>query len=244
MAMAEIIIIALVILRLNKVIKRYLELKSSGACRLDSLEQSLATIIPGFVAKTAVLELRIYNVIFQSIFKRNSPNGQFLTKRDTHRLFLLAFMFISLLEAGIIEVAIPGRYLAGKILLLILTIWAMVYITGLYLAVARYGHRILDDGIKMQVGLGLKGFVLFNEIKSVAELNKVIPFFKMGPFIPKDEKGVMYAAAGENCNIAVYLNKEVILDGYINKFKPVSIIYLSLEDPKRFILTVSERLQS
>lgn len=93
MAMAEIAIFTLVILRLNKVIKRYLELKSSGASGLDSLEQSLATVIPSFVAKIAVLELRIYNIIFQSTFRRNLPSDQFLTKRDIYRFFLVALRF-------------------------------------------------------------------------------------------------------------------------------------------------------
>ncbi|MCL6472269.1 MAG: hypothetical protein K6T91_05590 [Firmicutes bacterium] len=240
----DISIFTLAVLKISKVIKRYLELKSNGITGFDALEQSLARAIPGAVAKIAVMELRIYHTIFRSVFKRSSASDQFLTKHDSYKFFMIAIAFISALETGAIEIAVPDKYLTWKIILLVLTVWAWIYLTGLYLAVAQIGHRLRDDGIELQVGLAMKGFVPYNGVESVVEINKTSPAFKMGPYVSKDEPGVMYAMAGENSNVALYLNKEVTMNGIIKEFKPVSVIYLSLEEPKKFIQAVNERIQN
>ncbi|HZD61127.1 MAG TPA: hypothetical protein VE439_11845 [Anaerolineae bacterium] len=242
LAFVELSVFVLILLRVRKVIGKYMELRADKVCGLDALEQSLTSVVPRLAAKVLVLELRIYNVIFKHIVKRNFNPNQFITRHDTYKFFFIGILFVSALEAVIIEVAIPHTYLVLKIVFVILSIWAVVYITGLYLGVVHNGHTLDDEGVNMRVGFGLRGFIPYNRIASVAEENKEPPSFKMSPFVPRNEPGVMYATAGEKCNVVLALKEELSLDGFIRQTRPCSIIYLSLEQPKEFIEAVSNKL--
>ncbi|MBE0448005.1 MAG: hypothetical protein IBX64_07915 [Actinobacteria bacterium] len=200
----EIIVLAFVLIRVNKVRKAFYVLRADGAARLDALEQSLSTAIPAFAAKVLVMELRIYNTIFRFLARRKELQcEQFLTKRETTRILLLVIVFLSIIETAVIEIAIPSKYLFWKALLIILNLWAITYITGIYLSIARGGHVILDNGIKLQVGFGVKGFMPYDKISLIAKQKKGLPSFSIMPFMSKTEPGVLYATAGEDCNVTI-----------------------------------------
>jgi len=81
-----------------------------------------------------------------------------------------------------------------------------------------YCTEIKPHGVKFQMGLRCYQEVLWGKIQYVKKVSKSAPTFSFGPEIPKQEPGILYMTAGENCNIEVALEEPQKFGGMIKNF--------------------------
>lgn len=142
------------------------------------------------------------------------------------------------------ELLIPANLLFLKILLLVLTVWGLLHLTGLYLGVAKFGHSFQNDGVNIQIGFGLKRFIPYDKIEVVAEKQKELESNNMNPFTSKQHPKEIYGTAGEKCNVMLTFKDVIVFDGIIKHFKPCCTLYLSLEEPSDFVSTFNKCISS
>ena len=242
LSLLELGIAIFILIKLTKVKKRYVVLRSTLVPRLDALELALSSVLPVLVVRIIIMEFRIYSLIFAHLIRRPRRNNQFLTRRETFKFAVIAIQLISLIEIIAIELLIPSKFVVLKIVILILTLWSLTFLSGIFLSVAKHGHFLLDDGIEIQVGFGLRGFVPFEKIDLVVEHQKELPSTNMMPFTFKEEQAAIFATSGEKCNVKVLLKDDVVFKGLVREFGSCRTLYLSLQEPRDFVMAVNKNL--
>lgn len=241
----ELTALLLVLFQLSKVVQSYRNLKSEGFNGLDAFQGALEVVFPPVAAKLAVMELRLYYSLYQS-FKTGAPvkEGEVFNSRlDTYGFFIKAISFVAVLETLIIEIALPERWWKWKLLFLGLNIWAFVWLFADYRAMKKYSHLLKPQGVLFQMGQRCCGEIPWEQIQTVKKCSKGVPVFKMGPVIPKDEPGIFYLAAGENCNTVIDFKSEQTFRRSFRDFTGVTRVYLSLEQPDGFIRQASRYIE-
>lgn len=231
----ECMFIIICLTNITRIIKRYRVLKREGRESMEALQQALEIILPPGLARLAMIEPRIYQALYLSYKKPGQSDNHlhFQTRLGSYEFLVKIIIGICILEILLVSIMVPNRWLAWKILHLILGLWAILWIWADYRAMRLYCHKVTECGICFRIGLRCCQEIHWESIASISPARKSSPAF--GPQIRKEEPGSLYLAAGELCNIEIQLHHLKSFQGMIKDIKDIKRIYLSLEHPESFI---------
>lgn len=211
---------------------------------------------PGRIAqlgkRALVMELRIYESIWRFVARRPKI-GVGATGFRYHRPVLTAliiFMVLSAVEIPILDL-IVHRWPPVRIGVLIIGIWGLTWMIGLFFAYLTRPHTVGPDGIRVREGLELDIAVPWEEFASISRVDH-----RIDPSDPKRPKGRILDLDGERvCSIRVA--NETNLEILFEKPTPVRLPGLPpkggeqtvtrlrfwADDPRGFLTEVRKQLE-
>lgn len=153
-----------------------------------------------FGKRALVMELRIYESLWRFV-ARKPKIGEGATGFRYHRPVLTAiiiFIVLSAVEIPILDL-IVHRWPPVRIGVLIIGIWGLTWMIGLFFAYLTRPHTVGSDGIRVREGLELDIAVPWKEFASIARVDH-----RIDPSDPKRPKGRILDIDGERvCSIRV-----------------------------------------
>lgn len=202
--------------------------------------------------RALVMELRIYESIWRFVARRPKI-GVGATGFRYHRPVLTAliiFMVLSAVEIPILDL-IVHRWPPVRIGVLIIGIWGLTWMIGLFFAYLTRPHTVGPDGIRVREGLELDIAVPWEEFASISRVDH-----RIDPSDPKRPKGRILDLDGERvCSIRVA--NETNLEILFEKPTPVRLPGLPpkggeqtvtrlrfwADDPRGFLTEVRKQLE-
>lgn len=241
-ALLELIFIILGLVNIRRIVRRYRELKKGGRETMDAWQEALEIMVPPGVARLATIETRLYYALYLS-YKGKPKTGEaveFQTRLGNYELLVKAIIGLCVFEILLVSLMLPQRWMAWKIVHLVLGLWAVLWIWADYRAIRFYCHQVTKRGIRFRIGLRCCREIPWESIASINKTVKSSP--GIGPQVFKEQPGSLYLGVGEPCNVEVELKKAEIFQGMINEIKDIRRLYLSVEKPDAFLsLAVGER---
>ncbi len=245
-AVLELTFIVLCLMNLSKIIRRYQVLKKEGQHTMDAWQQALELIFPPRLARLALIEPRLYYALYLSFKRKRKRNDtlHFATRLENYEFLVKVIIVLCAIEVLGVSIMLPSRWMVWKLIHLILGLWAILWLWADFQAMLIYSHHITAAGIRFRMGLRCCQEIRWEYIAACRATSKVSPSFSPGPYMPKDQPGHFYLAAGEKCNIEIELRYPQCFLGMFSDIKDVTHLYLSLESPNTFMDAVSPYIQA
>lgn len=221
------------------VTRRYRRERRAGLDRWDAFEEGLAVVLPPVVAKFVAAEIRLPTYLFQRLTGRTKlREGEF----SYHRGSLMGPLFVVVLftapvEILLFELLVPWAWL--RWLLLILGVYGVVWMGGLYASLRALPHRLEPDALRLNHGILASARVPYGAIaeaepdqsKSESEGLRVSP-----------DGAVAYLAVGGKTQVTVKLTTPVSLQGFVKPTPPVDCIRFAVDEPDALIESLRSRI--
>jgi hypothetical protein len=200
---------------------------------------ALSQAMPARVAAFAAMEPFLYWDILRWLTRRKSrevgTSFQHPLGQSWGPILAITWM-LTPLEILLVELLIPWTWL--RILLLIAGVWSILYITGLYASIRLRPHLLQGDTLRLRYGL------FFAAVIPLASIAAVTPV--RGLHTPRRSWGLVHGADGaaflpgtDDPNIALSLHLPIPLANAGQAPQPVSLLYIRVSDPSRFLEAVA-----
>lgn len=215
------------------------------AAKLDAwsaLEESFAVLLPRRAARMVTLELRLWACLVRWLFRRGWADLSMFTyhKRSIFGVFLLAALFSSPVEILLFEFLIPWFWL--KVLLLIASVYSVIWLVGLYAAQVTLPYRLEAEGIRLHAGALAEGFIPYTALAEVAREKQKTPKKSQGLSISAGQSAAYFGIDGTT-DVALHLSVPQQMRGFVKLTPPVSTVYLAVDEPERFVREIRQRLE-
>lgn len=231
-----------VIFNIRKIVKRYRQLRAEGLNFADALQGALETVVPPTIAKLAIIEPRLYYALYRSLrpYKSLPSERVFPSKISNFGFLIKAIAFVAILETLAVQFIIPDKWWIWKMVHLLLVIWTFVFLLSYYRSMLAFTHVLNQKKLLVRMGVSCEGEIALRRITEFTGCSKVVPEFRLGPIVSKEEPGTLYIATGDNCNVMIDLEAPQTFTGLVRDFKNIKRVYLSLQQPEDFIRQLKE----
>lgn len=214
------------------VVCRYRRGRSAGLDFWAALEVGLAVLLPRKAARIAVLEPRLWVCLLRWLSRRTGPSDREFGyhKRSQMRLILVMLAFTTPVELLVLELLAPWAWL--RISLLVLGLYALLWMFGLYASLVTLLHRLEEDELRLRYGALAEGFVPFSEIATVQLAQRRAP--GPGDGLQADtEDGGIYLATGGRTDLTLMLHSPRTIQGLFRSTGPAPTIHLAADEPQK-----------
>lgn len=155
------------------------------------------------------------------------------------RLILVMLTFTTPVELLVLELLAPWAWL--RISLLVLGLYALLWMFGLYASLVTLPHRLEEDGLRLRYGALAEGFVPLSEIATVRLAQRRPPGPGDGLQTGSGEGGI-YLATGGRTDLTLMLHSPQTVQGLFRSTRPASTIHLAADEPQRLASELRERV--
>lgn len=241
LALVELLLLALLV-------KQYIASKSiydtsreRGFNGWESLENSLETFMPFLLARLLAFEFKLWYYLWLKIFKRAKyKEGEYTYhKKSMFGAFVLLLLFITPAEITIMHIFLPWVWL--KWVLVILAVYAFLWMVGVWLSLSAIPHRLEDNGLHISVGILAEGFVPYSKISSV-EAKKTENLGLDGLKVDEACNESFFYVNGE-ADVLIKLKEPLVFKMWVSRTKPSMKVNLAVDDSSGFIKALTERFK-
>ena len=229
------------------IVRRYRRGRKEGLDAWAALEDGLALVLPRAVARLAVNEPRLLVSLFRWTFRRvELGEGEFgYHKRAVLRAIVPMLIVTSPVELLVVHLLAEAFSPWGwvKWALLILGIYAILWLLGLYASLVALPHRLEATGLRVRYGAFMQGFVPYEEIEDTVREDRKAPSFGDGLEHVPDEDA-LYLSTGGKTDVTLRLRAPLSVDGFLKKSAPARLIHLAADDPERLARELRRRVET
>jgi hypothetical protein len=229
------------------VVRRYRRGRKEGLDVWAALENGLALVLPGTVARLIVHEPKILASLFRWVFGRTKPSESEFSyyKRSPLRMIVPLVVLTAPIELFVVHLLahlfVPWAWV--KWVLLIVGVYAVFWLIAFYASIVTLPHRLEEGGIRIRYGAFTEGFVPYTKIADIKYTNQRATKFHDGlQAVPEED--ALYLAVGSMTNIALRLHAPHSIYGLLKESAPASLIYLATDEPERFVRELRGRVES
>lgn len=222
-------------------IRRYRQSRAAGLDLAAATEDGLVILLPRKIARLITLEPALWYCLGIWLVRRRPSNpSQFpYHQRSILGALVIAVMVSAPVEILLFELLIPWPWL--RWLLLITSIYAVLWMLGLYASLVVRPHGLEAETISLQYGVLARARIPYREIRAVSAVRRRAPGGGDGLKWAPDENAA-YLAVGGRTDVAVELHHTQVISTRPASTTPVATIYAAVDDPTRFVLELQRRL--
>jgi len=182
------------------------------------------------------LEIGIWRSLFLWIFRRVPGMGPGVVAFGYSRQqapVIAVFIFVSLVELPVVHLLIPWD--AVRLVVLILSVWGLLWMVGLLASVRVFPHLIDDAGLRVRYGAGVDVFVPWTSVCEVKARRGSVDTQRY--LLVED--GVASVPVMKMTRVDVALRSPIAVRG-----EEVSALRLYADDPRAFVVEARARLGS
>lgn len=172
----------------------YRTARANGLARSAALEQLVRSALPAPLARLVLAEARLYQSLALWLRGRRDgvgPGDHPLPYAGQSRALMLVMLGLSVAELVAVELLLPWRTL--RLVLLVLGVWAVVFVLGLLAAETVRPHVLGADALRLRVGTSYDARVPLASVASVAPrlraADKAWPYVEDGRLVVPDRWG-------------------------------------------------------
>lgn len=216
------------------VARRYRHGRSEGLDFWTALEDGLAVIMPGKLARIAALEPRLSVCLARWALRRVRPTEDEFGYHEKSPLGYIVLMVLMTapVEVLIFEILIPWAWLRWTLLLL--SVYAAFWILGFHASLITLPHRLESSGVRLRYGLFAELFVPYAEVSGVEHGARKAPKPGDGLQTTPDE-GAVYLAINGKTDLTLRLSEPRPVRGFFKNTEPAAEIHFAADDPERFL---------
>jgi hypothetical protein len=214
--------------------------KSKGHDKWTSIENSAEIFMPYALARLLTFELKIWYYLGAWVFRRIKHDENMFTyhRKSIFGAFVLLLLFITPAEIAIMGIFLPLVWL--KLLLAILSVYAFMWLLGIWVSMKALPHNLGKNGLFLHIGILSRGYIPYSAIEKVAT-EKTENLGIDGLSIDKEKNAAYFFVAGTT-DIWLILREPVVLERWISLTTSVKFIHLAVDDPSRFVTELEKRL--
>ena len=190
----------------------------------------------GYLARRAIMmELRGYQSIYRFLFRRPRvpPGAAGFSYHQPILSIMIVIISVSVVEMVVVDV-IVRRWAYIRVPLLILSIWGLVYMLGLWFGMLVRPHAVGPDGIRVRYGSEVDIPIGWDDIHSVARRKNVIAEKRPKVTVDADGAATLHMRIMNETNIEVELERATPLR-LPHGIETVSRVNLYADDPAGFL---------
>jgi hypothetical protein len=209
-------------------VRRYRQDRAAGLDLEAALEEGMAVFLPRPAARLAALEPRLWITLGRWLLRRPVGPGTFpYARRSLFGPMLGLVAFSAPVEIFAFELLIPWPLV--RVLVLIASVYSVLWLAGLYAGLKMYPHRLTPDGLRFYHGLLASGALPYDQIASVEAVRHKAPGGKDG-LQPVPAEGAAYLAAGGRTDVTLRLRAPTVIAGLLRPTPPVTTVHLAADD--------------
>lgn len=222
-------------------IRRYRQRRVEGLDLEAAAEDGLAILLPRAIARLITLEPALWYCLGRWLFRRPSPNpGRFpYHQRSILGVLVIAVLVSAPVEILLIELLIPWPWL--RWLLLISSIYAVLWMLGLYASFVVLSHDLETDTLRLHYGALAQVRIPYRDIRAVSPVRRRAPAGSDGFRLVPDERAA-YLAVGGRTDITIELRQAQVIPARPASPTLVAMIHIAVDHPARFVHELQRRL--
>jgi hypothetical protein len=217
-----------------RVIRRYKQNRTKGITVWVALVDGLSIVLPTSAARVVVLEFQLWTSLFIWTFHlhRRNPRAFSYHKHSVLGIAIGIVLFCCPFEIAIFELLLPWAWV--RWVLLILSLYALIWILGFYASLAIRPHRIDENGVQLQFGFFADVFIPLMNIAGFRLEKRQTPKKRRGLTIDTTQS-TAYICMEFESNVTIDLFMPTFINGFISKTIDVKTIFISVDDPDGFL---------
>lgn len=229
------------------VIRRYREERKAGLDPWRALEDGLSLVLPRTAARLAMKEPRLFACLLLWTFRRvRLADDEFGYHRRSALRAIMPLIIVSApMELVIVHVLAlafsPWGWL--KWALLVLGIYATLWLLGLYASLVTLPHRLEEKGLRLHYGVFAEGFVPYEEINDAVRTSRKAPMSGDG-LSHAPEEDALYLATDGKTDLTLRLKAPHSMTGFLKESTPACLFHLAADDPERFMRQLRRRVET
>lgn len=241
LAVVELLVLALLVKQYLAFKDVYDANKEKGFDGWTSLENSLEVFMPLVLAKVIAFEFKLWYYLWLKVFKRIKYKEDEYTyhKKSMFGAFVLLLLFITPAEIAIVHIFLPWMWL--KWILVILAIYAFLWMVGIWLSLSVLPHRLKSDGLYLSIGILANGFIPYSKIAS-ADSKKTGNLGVDGLKVDENTKEAFFFINGET-DVLIKLKEPLTFKMWISQTKPSAQVHIAVDDAGAFVKALGDKLE-
>ncbi|HEU4792059.1 MAG TPA: hypothetical protein VFS96_00205, partial [Nitrolancea sp.] len=221
--------------------RRYRANRAAGFNPWQALEEGLTVFFPRKVARIISLEPRLWVYLGQWIFRRRppSPDEFAYRKRSIMGVLLIVAVLTAPGEILLWEILIPWNWL--RLVLLILSLYALLWIFAFYASLVVLPHRLKLEVALLHFGALAEGKIPYSSIDSVKVDERKAPDGREGIRLSPD-KTTAYIGVGGKTDVTIQLREPLALSGLVGPTSPVITVCIAADEPERLARELGVRI--
>lgn len=218
------------------ILRRYRRARREGVDAWAAFEDGLALVLPRAVARLVVNEPRLLAALVRWTFRRTglASNEFGYHKRSMLREIMPLLMVAAPMELVVVHLLAhafsPWEWLKWAIL--VLEIYAILWLLGLYASLVTMPHRLEEKGLCLRYGVFAGGFVPYKEIQDAVKAIRKAPSSGDGLEYASEEDA-LYLAAGGKTDVTLHLRAPRTITGFLKESEPARTLHLAVDDAGR-----------
>lgn len=225
------------------VVKRYRRERKAGFDPWKALEDGLSLVLPRTATRLMLKEPQLFACLLRWTFSRvRLTESEFSYHRRSVLRALMPLLVVSapmeLIVVHVLALAFsPWGWL--KWALLVLGIYATLWLLGLYASLVTLPHRLEKTGLRLRHGILAQGFVPYKEIDEVVRTARKAPTSGDG-LSQAPAEDALYLATDSKTDLTLHLNTPHSVTGFLKESDPACLLHLAAEDPERFVRQIRQ----
>lgn len=207
-----------------------------------AIERVMKWALPRRAARMVTLEFQLWACLVLWVFRRRRADASAFSyhKRSIFGVLLIAVLFSSPVEILLFEFLIPWTWL--RLVLLIASIYSVIWLVGLYAAQVTLPHRLEAEGLRLRSGALAEGFIPYTVLAGVSREKRRTPKKPQGLSLSADQSAAYFGIDGTT-DVALRLSLPQQMRGFLSLTPPVALVYLAVDEPDRFVRELRQRLE-
>ena len=229
------------------IVRRYRRGRREGLDAWTALEDGLALVLPRTLARLAVKEPRLFASLFRWTFQRvKLADNEFgYYRRSTLRAIMPLLIISAPIELVVVHLLAHAFSPWGwvKWTLLILGVYAILWLLGLYASLVTLPHRLEETGLRLRHGVLAERFVPYEEIEDAVRTDRKAPNFGDGlSHVPAED--ALYLATGGKTDVTLRLRVPRSIDGFLKESEPACLVHLAADYPGQLARELRRRVEA
>ena len=227
------------------IFRRYRRGREEGLDAWAALEDGLTLVLPRKAARLAVKEPKLLISLLRWAFRRvRLADDEFAYHaRSILRAILPMVILTYPIELLVVDLLAQAWSPWGwmKRALLVLGVYAILWLLGLYASLVALPHRLEENGLRLRHGVFAEGFVSYGEIEEAARAGRRAPSFGDGlSHVPEED--ALFIAVGGRTSVTLRLRTPRSVMGFLKESKPARLLHLAADDPERLVRELRRRV--
>ncbi len=222
-------------------VRTYKRDRQAGLDGWKALGNGLEVFMPRVVSSVVVSEFKLWFCLGIWLLRQSRPKENEFTyhKKSILRVFPLILLFTTPVEVFLMELLLPWAWL--KWLLIILAIYGLFWVVGLYASMVVLPYRLDDSVVRLSYGILARAEIPYTDIMQVTSNRTPKGVWRDGLKVVKEE-GTAYLAVSGSTNVVLTLRRPAVLQAWLGPTSPVCTIYLATDEPQRLIQEVGKKV--
>lgn len=223
--------------------RRYRANRAAGFDPWQAVEEGLTVFVPRKVARVISLEPKLWAYLWQWIFRRRPPNPDAFAyrKRSIMGVLLIVAVLTAPGEILLWEILIPWNW--PRLALLVLSLYALLWIFAFYASLSVLPHRLNSDFLRLHYGALAEGRIPYSSIDSVEVGQRKTPDGREGLRLSSD-RTTAHIGVGGKTDVTIHLREPLALSGLLGPTSPVTTVCVAVDEPERLARELGVRIEA